>query len=103
LAFEGGLSTVGCLWPIAYTGVFSIAIGYTLQAVGQRVAPAADAAIILSLEAVFAALFGWLLLDERLSALQLVGCALMLAGMLLAQRGGEVAEVRVSGPQIGIA
>jgi len=89
LAFEGGAFPQSTLawWPIAYTGVFSIAIGYTLQAVGQRVAPAADAAIILSLEAVFAALFGWLLLDERLSAVQLIGCALMLAGMLLAQRG----------------
>jgi drug/metabolite transporter (DMT)-like permease len=65
--------------------VFSIGVGYTLQVVGQRVAPAADAAIIMSLEAVFAALFGWLALDERLSVLQLLGCGLMLAGMVLAQ------------------
>lgn len=78
-----GLSEVG--WTIAYTAVFSIGLGYTLQAVGQRVAPAADAAIILSMEAVFGALFGWLLLDERLTSLQLLGCGLMLAGMLLAQ------------------
>ncbi|HEY5669676.1 MAG TPA: EamA family transporter, partial [Anaerolineales bacterium] len=47
--------------------------------------PPADAAIILSLEAVFAALGGWLVLDERLSVIQLLGCGLMLAGMLLAQ------------------
>ena len=72
-------------WAIVYTGVFSIGVGYTLQVVGQRVAPAADAAILLSLEAVFAALFGWLLLDERLSMVQLLGCGLMLAGMVLAQ------------------
>jgi drug/metabolite transporter (DMT)-like permease len=60
--------------------------------VGQRVAPAADAAIILSLEAVFAAAFGWLLLGERLAAMQWLGCALMLAGMLLAQRGVDIGE-----------
>ena len=89
LAFEvGGLPTSPeAWWAVVYTGVFSTAIGYTLQAVGQRVAPAADAAIILSLEAVFAAAFGWMLLGEHLSAVQLAGCGLMLAGMLLAQRG----------------
>jgi drug/metabolite transporter (DMT)-like permease len=87
LALEGGAfpNSLVAWWPVIYTSVFSIAIGYTLQAVGQRVAPAADAAIILSLEAVFAAAFGWLLLGERLAAVQWLGCALMLAGMLLAQ------------------
>lgn len=72
-------------WAIVYTGVFSIAVGYTLQAVGQRHAPAADAAIILSFEAAFAALFGWLFLDEMLDLVQLSGCALMLAGIILSQ------------------
>jgi len=93
LSLAIGLLLVGEAWPqgvitwwaIVYTGVFSIGVGYTLQVVGQRVAPAADAAILLSLEAVFAALFGWLLLDERLSMVQLLGCGLMLAGMVLAQ------------------
>jgi len=72
-------------WAIAYTGVFSVGVGYSAQVMSQRVAPPADAAIILSLEAVVAALGGWLVLDERLSAIQLLGCGLMLAGMLLAQ------------------
>jgi len=72
-------------WALAYTGVLSVGVGYTAQAMGQRLAPPADAAIILSFEAVFAALGGWLLLGERLSAVQLLGCGLMLAGMLLAQ------------------
>jgi drug/metabolite transporter (DMT)-like permease len=90
LLLEGEVWPRGAIswWAIVYTGVFSIGVGYTLQAVGQRVAPAADAAIILSLEAVFAALFGWLLLDERLSMVQLLGCGLMLAGMILAQARG---------------
>lgn len=72
-------------WAILYTGVISVGFGYTLQAVGQRLAPPADAGILLSLEAVFAALSGWLLLDERLSTIQLMGCGLILAAMLLAQ------------------
>jgi drug/metabolite transporter (DMT)-like permease len=75
----------GIWWAVVYTGIFSIGLGYTLQAVGQKVAPPADAAIILSCEAAFAAIGGWLLLDERLNAIQLVGCGLMLLGMILAQ------------------
>lgn len=76
---------VQAAWAVVYTGILSIGVGYTLQLVGQKVAPPTDAAIILSSEAVFAALSGWLFLDERLSAIQLVGCSLMLAAMLLAQ------------------
>lgn len=72
-------------WAVLYTGVLSIGVGYTLQVFGQREAPPADAAILLSMEAVFAALFGWLLLGEILSPMQLLGCALMVAGMVLAQ------------------
>lgn len=72
-------------WAILYTGVFSVGLGYTLQVIGQRHAPAADASIILSGEAVFAALSGWLFLGESLAPWQLLGGALMLAGMILAQ------------------
>ena len=70
---------------ILYAGVFSTGLAYTGQVVAQRHAPAADAAIILSMESVFAALSGWLALGETLTEQQLVGCALMFAGMLLAQ------------------
>jgi drug/metabolite transporter (DMT)-like permease len=72
-------------WAIAYTGLVSVGVGYTLQAVAQRVAPPADAAIILSAEAVFAALSGWVFLGEGLTPVQLLGCGAMFAGMLLAQ------------------
>jgi len=91
--FEG-FSTNGLIqswWTVVYTAVFSIALGYTLQAVGQKSAPAADAAVILSLEAAFAAFCGWLFLSENLSAPQLLGCMLMLLGMLIAQRRKQVA------------
>ena len=76
---------------VVYTGLLSVGIGYTLQAFGQRQAPPADAAILLSMEAVFAALFGWWFLGEALNGLQILGCAVMLAGMLLAQVRGVAA------------
>jgi drug/metabolite transporter (DMT)-like permease len=72
-------------WLLVYMGVISVGLGYTLQAVGQRVAPPADTAIILSMEAVFAALGGWLFLGENLAPLQILGCGIILLGMLLAQ------------------
>jgi drug/metabolite transporter (DMT)-like permease len=70
---------------IVYLAIFSTGLGFTFQAFGQRHAPAADAAIIMSLEAVFAALFGWLFLAERLNATQLTGCGLILAAIILSQ------------------
>lgn len=79
----GGLAAAW--WAVVYNGVLSVGLGFTLQVVGQRRAPATDAAVIMSLEAVFAALFGWLLLGETLTARQSLGCGLMLAGILLAQ------------------
>lgn len=70
---------------IAYVAVFSTAIGYTLQAVGQRHAPPTDAALLLSLESVFAALFGWLWLQEALAPLQWLGGGLILAAIVFSQ------------------
>ena len=71
--------------PILYGGLVSIGVAYTLQVVAQREAKPAHAAILLSLEAVFAALGGWVILGETLSTRGLIGCSLMLAGMLLSQ------------------
>lgn len=71
--------------PIFYGGVCSVGVAYTLQVVAQRKARPTHAAIILSLEAAFAALSGWIILGETLSLRGLAGCALMLAGMLLSQ------------------
>jgi drug/metabolite transporter (DMT)-like permease len=80
---------------ILYGGVLSVGVAYTLQVVAQRTAHPAHAAILLSLEAVFAALGGWLFLEESLSAREMLGCGLMLAGMLLSQLWGLV---RLSAP-----
>jgi drug/metabolite transporter (DMT)-like permease len=72
-------------WAVLYGGVVSVGLGYTLQVIGQQGALATDAVLILSLEAVFAALFGWMLLGETLTWGQMLGCALIMGGMLLAQ------------------
>lgn len=71
--------------PIVYGGMVSIGIAYTLQVVAQQEAKPAHAAILLSMEAVFAALGGWVILGETLSLRGLIGCSLMLSGMLLSQ------------------
>lgn len=70
---------------IAYTGVLSVGVGFTLQVVGQRHAHPADAAIVLSSETVFAALFGAWWLGDRLGSTGLAGCALILASIVLVQ------------------
>ncbi len=72
-------------WPIIYGGAISIGIAYTLQIVAQQSARPTPAAVILSLESVFAAFLGWLILGEGLSPRALVGCGLMLSGMFLSQ------------------
>jgi drug/metabolite transporter (DMT)-like permease len=80
------LQAVSATWfPLLYTGILSIGVGYTLQAYAQRHAPASDAAIIMGTEAVFAALFGFIILGEILTLRQLCGCGLILAAMTMVQ------------------
>jgi drug/metabolite transporter (DMT)-like permease len=71
--------------PILYGGILSVGVAYTLQVVAQKDAHPAHAAILLSLEAVFAALGGWIILDEVLSFRAIVGCSLMFFSMLVSQ------------------
>lgn len=76
-------------WPLAfaigYTAFFSLGLCYTLQVWAQQHTPPADAALILSLESVFAVLSGWLLLDERLAAIQIFGAVLIFIAVVLSQ------------------
>lgn len=73
--------------PILYGGLLSVGVAYTLQVAGQRHAAPGPAAIILSLEAAFALLGGFLILGETISGRGLVGCGFMLGGIVLAQAG----------------
>lgn len=74
-----------CWLPLGYAGVLSMGVAYTLQIVGQkRVAPSA-AALLMSLESVFAALFGWLLLHETMTGAEKLGCLLVFAAVVISQ------------------
>ena len=73
------------LGAIAYTAFFSLGLCYTLQIWAQRHTPPADAALILSLESVFAVISGWFLLDEKLTSIQIFGCLLIFVAVLISQ------------------
>ena len=70
---------------IAYTAFFSLGLCYTLQVWAQQHTPPADAALILSLESVFAVISGWLLLNERLVLIQILGCVLIFIAVVASQ------------------
>ncbi|MDE0888106.1 MAG: DMT family transporter [Phycisphaerales bacterium] len=72
-------------WEILYSGVFAIGVAFFLQIVAQRKSPPAHVAILLSLEAVFAALGGWWLLGENYDGRTMIGCGFMLAGIVASQ------------------
>ncbi len=71
--------------PILYCGVMSVGVAYTFQVIGQRGTEPALASIILCTESVFAAIGGWLLLDENLGWRGYMGCALIFGGIILSQ------------------
>jgi drug/metabolite transporter (DMT)-like permease len=75
----------GGWWTILYIGLLSTAVGYTLQVLGQKYAPPTDATILLSMEAVFAALTGFIFLGETMQLVQLVGCGLILLAVIVTQ------------------
>ena len=81
---------IQAIGPILYGGILSSGVAFTFQIMAQRHTHPAHASIIMSMEAVFAAIGGWLLLNEILSMRGLVGCGLMLGGMLISQLWGKI-------------
>lgn len=73
------------LGAILYRASISIGIGYTLQVWGQKHTPPTDAALILGLEAVFAVVAGWIVLDQTLLPIQIFGCVVIFAAVLFSQ------------------
>ncbi len=86
-----------CLPYILYTGIFSSGIAYTLQIIAQKDGEATVVSLLLSLESVFAVVSGAIFLHERMSAQEYLGCALMLAAVLLAQLPEKSAKAVESG------
>lgn len=72
-------------FAIFYGGVMSGGVAFTLQIVGQKYAAPGPAAIIMSFEAFFGAFSSWLILGEVMSTVQIIGCVLMMAGVLVTQ------------------
>lgn len=94
LVVKGQFPSLSSIWEtrydILYTGVISAGVAFTLQILGQRYVPPTNAALIMSTEAVFALLAGVIFLAEPLTVLALLGCGLILTGLVLAQLQGKV-------------
>ena len=76
---------LSCWLPICYAGILSMGVAYSLQIVGQRHIEPTAASLIMSLESVFAAVSGWLILHEKMSPQETIGCILVLTAVILAQ------------------
>lgn len=85
---------LACWTDILYVAIFSGALGYTLQIVGQKSTDPTLASLIMCLESVFAALGGWLVLGEALSGREIFGCALMLSASVIALLPGRKRAVQ---------
>ncbi|MCJ7774560.1 MAG: DMT family transporter [Desulfobacterales bacterium] len=84
----GQLMLLPVVGAIAYRAVLSIGVGYTLQVWGQRHTPPTDAALILGMEAIFAVIAAWILLNQTLLPIQVVGCVIILVSVLFSQLKG---------------
>lgn len=76
---------LSCWIPLVYAGIFSLGIAFSLQIIGQKYLEPTPASLIMSLESVFAVLFGWLLLNERMTKYEISGCILVFTAVILSQ------------------
>ena len=74
-----------CWLPLGFAGILSMGVAYSLQIIGQKHIEPTPAALIMSLESVFAALGGWLILHETMTVWELTGCAMVFAAVILSQ------------------
>ena len=83
---------LNCWLPLCYAGVMSMGVAYSLQIIGQKHLPPTEASLIMSLESVIAALCGWAFLKERMTFLELTGCALVFIAVILSQLPAKKTE-----------
>ena len=74
-----------CWLPLRYAGILSMGVAYSLQIIGQKGLEPTVASLLMSLESVFAVLFAWLLLHEKMASYELLGCGLVFAAVILSQ------------------
>ena len=83
---EPSIATITDAWlPICYAGILSSGVAYTLQIIGQKNTDPTSATLIMSLESVFAALSGMLILSEKLTMKELIGCLLVFVAVIISQ------------------
>ena len=85
------------LIPIFYAGIMSGAVGYTLQVLGQRDTDPTVASLLMCMEAVFAVLTGVLIINEKMTVRETVGCVLMFCAVILAQLSPVISSIRRNG------
>lgn len=88
----GGFAHWDAWIPLLYAAIFSCAVGYTLQIIGQKGLNPTIASLLMSLESVFSVLAGWVLLKQKLSAKELLGCVLIFVAVVLAQLPSKQTE-----------
>lgn len=76
---------LACWLPLGFAGILSMGVAYSLQIVGQKNLEPTTASLIMSLESVFAALGGWLILHDTMTSRELWGCVLVFAGVIISQ------------------
>lgn len=80
---------LGAIWQcrteILYSGIMSCGLAYTLQIIGQKHTDVTSASLIMSMESVFSALAGWVILHEKLAYNEMFGCVLVFAAIILVQ------------------
>ena len=76
---------LACWLPLGFAGILSMGVAYSLQIVGQKNLEPTTASLIMSLESVFAALGGWLILHNTMTLRELCGCGLVFAGVIISQ------------------
>jgi len=91
------------LGPVLYVGVFSSGVAYTLQILAQKDSDPAVVSLLMSMESVFATIAGALILGDRMSGREYLGCALMLAAVILSQLPEDLGRrIRLAGSRTGI-
>ena len=88
---------LSCWFPLCYAGILSMGVAYSLQIIGQKHLDPTPASLIMGLESAFALLFGWLLLHERLSGSELLGCALVFIAVMLSQLPANIFQKKKHG------
>lgn len=89
-------NVLDCWLPLCYAGVLSMGVAYTLQIIGQQKLEPTPAALIMSLESVIAALCGWLILKETMTATELIGCGFVFAAVIISQLPGKASPSRTA-------